>query len=89
VYFRLLFLLGRYYANRKDCYENIIIVALIAIAISCKSRVEDTAQKAIDRYIILVDPVNEASMKAGLGDGKFIAAEHERKKKMPRQFCLC
>ena len=53
--------------------------AIAIIFISCKSKEEDTAQKAIDRYVIFVDSVNTANYEKRKERQDFIESEHARK----------
>lgn len=57
----------------------VCIVALPLLLFSCKSSEERSGQKAIDRYVIFVDSVNEASYKKRIERWDFIEMEHSRK----------
>ena len=58
-----------------------IIYVLIAVSfIACKNKQEQAAQKAIDRYIVFVDSVNQARHENRVRRWQFIVQEHERKK---------
>jgi len=55
-------------------------IASVTLFISCQTKEESTAQKAVDRYIVFVDSVNETKFDKRKERWDFIEREYIRKR---------